>query len=72
MPLKKKYDEIGEKFNRTLVRDFKVDESFKIVRKVYFMECGKDMGTFCQALFERLDLYDKCDDEVEIAGLLQE
>jgi hypothetical protein len=63
---------VGEKFNRILVRDFKVDESFRAVRMVYFMESGKDMGTFCQELFEKLDQYDKCDDEVEIAGLLQE
>lgn len=71
-PLKSKYEQIGRKFNQTLVRDFKLDKAFEFVRSVYFMEAGKEMTTFSYQLFDKLDSYEKCDDEHEINGILQE
>jgi len=55
VPLKLKCDEIGEKFNKTVIRDFKLDKTFKFVRQIYFMEAGKDMSIFCNTLFDKLD-----------------
>jgi hypothetical protein len=36
------------------------------------MESGKDMSLFCNMLFDKLDSYNKCDDENEISGILQD
>ncbi|CAI2367015.1 unnamed protein product [Moneuplotes crassus] len=72
VPLKEKYDEVGKKFNKTVIKDFKLDETFKFIRQIYFMESGKDMALFSSTLFEKLDEYSKCDNENEINGILQE
>lgn len=71
-PIKIKAKQVGELFNQTLIKDFKLEKAFEFVRKIYFMEAGKDMAIFCTQLFDRLDMYDKCDDEVLINGILQE
>jgi hypothetical protein len=71
-PLKQKYDEIGKQFSKIVVREFKLDKAFEFVRQVYFMESGKDMSLFCNMLFDKLDSYNKCDDENEISGILQD
>ena len=71
-PLLIKYEQISKKFNQTLIRDFKLDKAFEFMRKVYFMESGKDLSLFWNQLFEKLDAYNKCDDENEINGILQE
>jgi hypothetical protein len=58
-PLKKKYDEVGKKFNQILIRAFKLDQAFQFVRKVYFMEAGREMFYFGTQLFDKLDAYNK-------------
>ena len=71
-PLLIKYDQIGKKFNQTLIRNFKLDKAFEFIRQIYFMESGKDLNLFANQLFDKLDMYNKWDDENEVNGILQE
>jgi len=58
-PIQIKSEQVGNIFNKTLIKDFKLENAFEFVRQIYFMEAGEDMSMFCTQLFDKLDQYDK-------------